>query len=108
MATALWVGLGIVAVAAVGWLLAVRMRKSPFTFSSGTSSPELAGPHWPERGLLPERYATREVIEATGTRAVGGLSKTEAEELLDWLEANGVQNRELVCADEQGFTVRYW
>jgi hypothetical protein len=31
----------------------------------------------------------------------------EAEDLLDWLEANGCRNRE-VCVENQSFAVRYW
>src|SRR5262249_20238307 len=36
-----------------------------------------------------------------------GLSKTEAENLLDWLEANGYQKRELLWLDGSYFTVRW-
>jgi hypothetical protein len=36
---------------------------------------------------------------------VSGLTKTEAEELLDWLENQGVEGSQLVFVDGQGFTV---
>jgi hypothetical protein len=36
-----------------------------------------------------------------------GLTKTEAEEVLDWLEANGFQKQELRYEGEKGFTVRW-
>ena len=36
-----------------------------------------------------------------------GLTKTDAEELLDWLEANGYQQPELDCEDGKGFVVRW-
>ena len=39
-------------------------------------------------------------------RRVAGLSKARAEDLLDWLEANGLHGR-LLYADERGFTVEY-
>jgi hypothetical protein len=35
-----------------------------------------------------------------------GLNKTQAEELLDWLEANGHRNREVTFEQQTGFTVR--
>jgi hypothetical protein len=111
MSAVLWMSLGLIAVATVfAWLLALRTRKSLVALSSEPSSSPagLSGPHRKGRALLPERYAARQVVEPSGSHTVPGLSKTEAEELLDWLEAHGVQNRELVQADEQGFTVRYW
>jgi hypothetical protein len=42
-----------------------------------------------------------------GWRKVSGLSKAQAEELLDWLEANGYRERELTCTPDGLFTVRY-
>jgi hypothetical protein len=38
---------------------------------------------------------------------VNGLSKAEAENLLDWLEAHGCQEREVICEEGRAFTVRY-
>lgn len=40
------------------------------------------------------------------SKYIAGLSKTEAEDLLDWLEANGRSNFELTCS-ENGFAVWY-
>jgi hypothetical protein len=36
-----------------------------------------------------------------------GLTKAEAEDLLDWLEANGYRRFELDFADGEGFVVRW-
>jgi CheY-like chemotaxis protein len=38
---------------------------------------------------------------------VSGLTKAEAEDLLDWLEARGCAEREVAWEDGRGFTVRY-
>jgi hypothetical protein len=37
-----------------------------------------------------------------------GLTKNEAEDLLDWLEAAGCRRYELAGVDGSGFTVRWW
>ena len=37
-----------------------------------------------------------------------GLTKTEADDLLDWLEANGCCRYELVQTATDGFAVRWW
>ncbi len=39
---------------------------------------------------------------------VTNLTKIEAEDLLDWLEANGFGRRELLFTERGTFTVRYW
>jgi hypothetical protein len=36
---------------------------------------------------------------------VSGLTKTEAEELLDWLENHGIQGCQVSYVEEKGFTV---
>jgi hypothetical protein len=41
------------------------------------------------------------------TIRVSGLTKAEAEELLDWLEANGYLGSQLAYAADGGFTVSY-
>jgi hypothetical protein len=38
---------------------------------------------------------------------VSGLTKRQAEEFLDWLEAHGYQFREVSSDDGTSFTVRY-
>ena len=37
-----------------------------------------------------------------------GLSKTEADDLLDWLEANGCLHYEIAPVSESSFAVRWW
>ena len=44
---------------------------------------------------------------ADGTRQVSGLSKQQAEELLDWLEMQGVRESRVKYVRKQGFTVTY-
>jgi hypothetical protein len=41
------------------------------------------------------------------TRRVGGLAKAEAEDLLDWLEANGYERRDVAYKEGKGFVVQY-
>ena len=38
---------------------------------------------------------------------VSGLSKTQAEDLLDWLDATGHHRRKLTYTEEEGFSVFY-
>jgi hypothetical protein len=38
---------------------------------------------------------------------VSGLGKVEAERLLDWLEANGIEQRQVVVGANNLFVVRY-
>jgi hypothetical protein len=45
--------------------------------------------------------------EEQGWAWVGGLTRAEAEQVLDWLEANGYQDRELSFQPEKGFRVRW-
>jgi hypothetical protein len=37
-----------------------------------------------------------------------GLTKTEADDLLDWLEANGCHHFELASVSTETFAVRWW
>jgi hypothetical protein len=46
-------------------------------------------------------------IEAEGWATASGLTQREAEELLDWLEANGFNQREVVYTPSAGITVRW-
>jgi hypothetical protein len=46
-------------------------------------------------------------VDDQGWAWTTGLTRTEAEELLDWLEANGYGERELSFQPEQGFQVRW-
>jgi hypothetical protein len=45
--------------------------------------------------------------EADGWFCVRGLTACEAEQFLDWLEANGIDQRELTMDPDQGFGVRW-
>jgi hypothetical protein len=47
------------------------------------------------------------LIDADGGVVVTGLSKSEAEDLLDWLEVHGCRQVRLSHADDSGFVVRY-
>ena len=54
-----------------------------------------------------EFKADEEVKRDPGSACRSGLTKAEAEELLDWLEANGYSHRELGYENGQGFVVRW-
>ena len=45
-------------------------------------------------------------VEAAFPESFSGLNKMQAEELLDWLEANGYRNCEVSYEAPTGFTVR--
>jgi hypothetical protein len=45
--------------------------------------------------------------DSEGWASAAGLNQREAEELLDWLEANGVAQREVQYADTGTITVRW-
>jgi hypothetical protein len=45
--------------------------------------------------------------EADGWERRERLNKTEAERLLDWLQANGYSRREVSVAEDGSFTVRW-
>jgi hypothetical protein len=59
--------------------------------------------------LRPPRLL-RHLLETSMPEAMrkSGLTKTEADDLLDWLEANGCRHFELVATSEAGFAVRWW
>ena len=61
-------------------------------------SPPAGTPRRPSRSILRK---DREMGQA-------GLTKTEAENLLDWLEANGCKHFEVSTTTEQHFAVRWW
>jgi hypothetical protein len=46
--------------------------------------------------------------EPDGWRRVSGLSTIEAQMLLDWLEINDCEQRELLFDPQRGFTVRWF
>ncbi|MGH7174654.1 MAG: hypothetical protein ACRELG_30685 [Gemmataceae bacterium] len=45
--------------------------------------------------------------DADGWERCERLNKSEAEILLDWLEANGYSQQEVTLAEDGGFTVRW-
>jgi hypothetical protein len=45
--------------------------------------------------------------DAEGWQCREGINKSEAERLLDWLEANGYSQRELSVGEDGCFTVRW-
>jgi hypothetical protein len=49
----------------------------------------------------------RPQTDAEGWDYCEELSKTEAENLLDWLEAHGYTQREVTHVEDHGFTVRW-
>jgi hypothetical protein len=107
MPTALWVSLGVAAGAgALACLIAFCLKRGFLASLSPSSPHRLGGPHRQAPRSVPERYASRQVAGPGDWISVPGLTKTEAEELLDWLEANGFTNRELIPTEDR-FTVRY-
>jgi hypothetical protein len=55
----------------------------------------------------PVQVLERSAKDAEGWSECSRLNKSQAETLLDWLEANGYSQREVTYADEEGFTVRW-
>lgn len=71
-------------------------------------SPAAAGVFAPPgQGISVLSVKRVEVNHATGEHCLSGLTMTEAEKLLDWLEARGYQHRELCLQDAKGFVVRW-
>jgi hypothetical protein len=56
---------------------------------------------------LPQPIQKRHAADADGWDRCEHLNKSEAEMLLDWLEANGYSQREVAHAEDGGFTVRW-
>ncbi len=50
--------------------------------------------------------AVRDAVAPPGTGWITGLARAQAEDLLDWLAANGYPPAELSCPDGVGFAVR--
>jgi hypothetical protein len=75
---------------AMAFLLWSRTR-SPLSLASGWSGRERS---------IPGRTSRYSVC-------VSGLSKTQAEDLLDWLDATGHHQRELTYTEGEGFSVSY-
>jgi hypothetical protein len=64
-----------------------------------------------EELLAPPRVAPKASAPATtggpGWLQVAGLGKPQAEQLLDWLEVNGFEQRQVVLGPDGSFVVRY-
>ena len=110
MTTPILAGLGIVAVVLLlryGFrsLLGPR-KKGAFAAGSASASPPVHGQpplvasQTPASGSSPSAGPT-DFTEVTG------LTKAQAEQLLDWLEANGYQAFEVSEFTPNGYTVRY-
>ena len=61
----------------------------------------------PTREDGPRKILERSEMDAEGWDCCMGLDKTQAEMLLDWLEAHGYAQREVAYVEEKGFTVRW-
>jgi hypothetical protein len=61
----------------------------------------------PTRKDWPRQIVENSETDAEGWNCCVCRDKTEAEMLLDWLEANGYAQREVAYAEDQGFTVRW-
>jgi hypothetical protein len=92
-----------VLVAACGLSLLLRATRK---VSAAGVQPVLHGPHHPHLRPIPVRGrspATESPLDPW--KRVSGLTKTEAEELLDWLEGNGYRGAEIDVGN--GFVVRF-
>jgi hypothetical protein len=65
-------------------------------------SEELLAPPWvAPKAVARAKTAGPEWVE------VAGLAKPQAEQLLDWLEVNGFEQRQVVLGADGSFVVRY-
>ncbi len=104
-ALAVITGLVILAALLFGALVSLaRHGKGVVVGAEGRSVPaRLARP---EVVSAPPAPAPSVVVEPVSAQTYSGLSKAQAEELLDWLERNGRANCELSYDAQTGFTVR--
>lgn len=109
MAAALWISLGVVAgIATLACLYAPLLKRSLVGYRSRSSVlPRAWRPRLRTDLYLPPRFVARLSGGSSGRREVRGLTKSEAEDLLDWLEAHEVSRREVAYAGEEGFVVSY-
>ncbi len=102
MVTAILAAVVLLMLLAAGATLRVR-RTAPVATVAGLA----AGPPMPTRFVARLDSARSEWPRPNGPCRVTGLSKHEAEDLLDWLEATGHAGRELSYAEGSGFTVSW-
>jgi hypothetical protein len=95
---------GVLALGTVAWLTRGNRRMAVQT--EGQHGPPVALRH--ER-VAPPRGQAAGVVPAPDAplpKTFTHLNKTQAEELLDWLQAHGHVNCELTYDEQNGFTVR--
>lgn len=91
---------GLLVLALLGTVAAVRLPWRRWGLA-GTGSHRRRGPHW--AGYLTRPSGRRDHAARDDLQ---GLSKTEAEDLLDWLESHGLADFEVRYETERGFTIR--
>jgi hypothetical protein len=119
MATTILAGLAMVPVVLLLWYWchSLLAGKTKSVVAGGPEVPRAPGTGQPPRGAserqpagaAPERRPAGLALAAgsTGYVEVSGLTKAQAEQLLDWLEANGYQACGLSAPTPDGYTVRY-
>jgi hypothetical protein len=93
-------GLGAVTVVAV-WVTSLLHRSHRKFSFAGQASPHLHQP-----AFMVAKLGERRAPTQASTWWVSGLTKTEAEDCLDWLEANGYTQREVALKGD-GFAIRF-
>jgi PAS domain S-box-containing protein len=93
---------------------AVRTALDQGSPDNTSAGPENEPPVSPSPGPGPESappegvaYSPDQEPRSPSVESRSGLTKTEAEEILDWLEANGFQKQQVRYEGEKGFTVRW-
>jgi PAS domain S-box-containing protein len=96
--------------------LAAAVRKALDESNGGDASdggeseppaPPTAGPGTEPGKAEEDSHSPEEETCSPGEEQRTGLSKAEAEEMLDWLEVNGFQRRGVRYGGKKGFTVRW-
>jgi hypothetical protein len=112
MTVPLLVVAGVVAAVAVlsVWVHALVKRSAKSLSFAGQASFAAFAPLSPvppiRLAAMPEGLRSRLTRDVRGTGYVSGLTKSEAEDYLDWLEANGFTHRQLALAPD-GFVIRF-
>lgn len=110
MTTILWVGAGILVASLAlshGWLRRLNGAIYQAPLGQWAARPlsafALLRPVYLSRSLRGWFHSSCRTQRVT----VSGLTLIQAEELLDWLEANGRSDRELTYEADRGFQIRY-
>lgn len=96
--------LGALALCAVAWLS--RGSRRVLVETEGRHGQADALPRERQAALRARTGGAVMAPEATTPGTFSRLNKTQAEELLDWLQAHGHVNCELTFDEQTGFTVR--